>query len=126
MHIPTVVIVEDSPTQAKLIAAQLSQHGVITVIADDGLAGLRAVYEYQPDLVVLDVNLPTMDGFQVCYRLKRDPDTAHIPVVMLTVEANAEETLIGLDMGADDYIPKDGFATENLLVTLQAMGLIEG
>ena len=124
MHIPTVVIVEDSPTQAKLIASQLAKYGVITVIADDGLAGLRAVYEYQPDLVVLDVNLPTMDGFQVCYRLKRDPDTAHVPVVMLTVEADAEETLVGLDMGADDYIPKDGFATENLIVTLQTMGLI--
>jgi DNA-binding response OmpR family regulator len=121
---PTIVIVEDSTTQAKQIAAQLAKYGVKTIIAGDGPAGLRAVDEHCPDLVVLDVNLPGMDGFQVCYRLKRDTETAHIPVVMLTSATSSDETLAGLDAGADDYIPKDAFASDNLFVTLQAMGLI--
>ena len=119
-----VLLVEDSKTQAAQIKETLESVGLRVRVAYDGPDGIREAIENPPALVVLDVKLPTMDGFQVCYRLKRDPDTAHVPVVMLTVEADAEETLVGLDMGADDYIPKDGFATENLIVTLQTMGLI--
>jgi CheY-like chemotaxis protein len=76
---PLAVVVEDSPTQARQIAANLNRHNVATVIATDGPEGLRAVDEHHPDLVVLDVNLPTMDGYQVCRRLKRDASTANIP-----------------------------------------------
>jgi DNA-binding response OmpR family regulator len=119
-----VLIVEDSPTQAKQIAADLAQHGFRTCIAGDGPEALRAVDEHQPDLLVLDVNLPTMDGYQVCRRLKRDRNTAHLPVIMLTVAEGSEATLQGLEAGADDYIPKDAFAAENLLVTLQTLGLL--
>ena len=119
------VIVEDSPTQARQIKANLERFNVESIIAPDGPDGLRAVDEHQPDLVVLDVNLPTMDGFQVCRRLKRDPATANIPVIMLTMEDNSEATLEGLEAGADDYIPKDMFAAENLLSTLEALGLLQ-
>lgn len=122
--VPLALIVEDSPTQAKQIAANLSSCGFRTHIATDGPEALRAVDDHQPDLVVLDVNLPTMDGYQVCRRLKRDPNTAHIPVVMLTVADGSEATLQGLEAGADDYIPKDVFATENLIVTLKGLGLL--
>mgnify|MGYP005844620755 CR=1 FL=1 len=122
---PLALIVEDSPTQAKQIAANLASHNIRTVIAYDGPEGLRAVDEYQPDLVVLDVNLPTMDGFQVCRRLKRDPNTRHIPVVMLTAADDSEATLQGLEAGADDYIPKDMFASENLTSTLVALGIVK-
>ncbi len=121
---PLAVIVEDSPTQAKQIAANLARYNVQSVIAYDGPEGLRAVDEHRPDLVVLDVNLPSMDGFQVCRRLKRDPNTAHIPVIMLTMEDDSEATLQGLEAGADDYIPKDMFAAENLLSTLNALGIV--
>lgn len=119
------VIVEDSPTQARQIKANLERFNVDAIIAPDGPDGLRAVDEHQPDLVVLDVNLPTMDGFQVCRRLKRDPRTANIPVIMLTMEDNSEATLEGLEAGADDYIPKDMFAAENLFSTLEALGLVQ-
>jgi CheY-like chemotaxis protein len=119
------VIVEDSPTQAKQIAANLAGHHIRTVIAYDGPEGLRAIDEHHPDLVVLDVNLPTMDGFQVCRRLKRDPHTKDIPVVMLTSSDDSEATLQGLEAGADDYIPKDMFAAENLTSTLVALGIVK-
>lgn len=121
---PLAVIVEDSPTQAKQIAANLARYGIDAVLAYDGPEGLRMVDEHHPDLVVLDVNLPSMDGYQVCRRLKRDPNTAHIPVVMLTVAEGFEATMQGLEAGADDYIPKDVFATENLVSTLNALGLL--
>lgn len=121
---PLAVIVEDSPTQAKQIAANLERYDVRTIIAYDGPDGLRAIDEHKPDLVVLDVNLPSMDGFQVCRRLKRDPQTRNIPVIMLTMEDDSEATLQGLEAGADDYIPKDMFAAENLLSTLTALGIV--
>jgi CheY-like chemotaxis protein len=121
---PLALIVEDSPTQARQIAFNLARHGIRTLIAGDGPDGLRAVDEQKPDLVVLDVNLPTMDGYQVCRRLKRDPKTAHIPVIMLTEFEGSGATLRGLQAGADDYIPKDVFATENLMATVRAFGLL--
>lgn len=125
MSEPLAVIVEDSPTQAKQIAANLASHNVQSIIAYDGPEGLRAIDEHKPDLVVLDINLPTMDGFQVCRRLKRDPNTRDIPVVMLTSADDSEATLQGLEAGADDYIPKDMFAAENLTSTLMALGIIK-
>ncbi len=121
---PTVVIIEDSVTQAKQIAAELSDYEVRVLIADDGPQGLRLVYSELPDVILLDVNLPSMSGYQVCRRLKRDEETAHIPVIMLTALDSADETLQGLDAGAIDYIPKDAFATENLLATLRSLNLI--
>ena len=93
---------------------------------EDGVQGLRLVDIEQPDLIVLDVNMPKMDGYQVCRRLKRDPNTQHIPIVMLTSNDGTEDALKGLEAGADDYIPKDSFASEHLLSTLQALGLLGG
>ncbi len=117
---PVVVIVEDSQTQAKSLAAILASYGLETTIAVDGLEGLRAVSNQLPDLVILDVNLPKMDGYQVCRRLKRDTNTAHIPVIMLTSADSSEATVQGLEVGADDYIPKDVWATENLITSIRA------
>lgn len=123
-NFPKVVIIEDSLTQAKLIAAQLSQYDIDVFCAEDGIQGLRLVVAQQPDLIVLDVNMPKMDGYQVCQRLKRDPDTRHIPVIMLTSNDSSEDALKGLEAGADDYIPKDNFAYQHLLSTLKAMRLL--
>ncbi|MBN1966679.1 MAG: response regulator [Anaerolineae bacterium] len=120
---PLAVIVEDSPTQAKSISAKLQGHGLETIVAFDGPEGLRAIADNLPDLVVLDVNLPSMSGYQVCRRIKRDPATAHIPVVMLTVSENFDAMMEGIEAGADDYIPKDAFATENLISTLTALNI---
>ncbi len=125
MNGPLVLIVEDSPTQAEQISANLAERGIETILAEDGPEGLRAVDEYMPDLVVLDVNLPTMDGYQVCRRLKRDTNTAHIPVIMLTSSEDFEAVMQGLETGADDYIPKDIYAVKNLVTAMQALGLLE-
>ena len=121
---PTVLIIEDSSTQAKLIAAQLSQYNVNVIWAEDGLQGLRMLEVEHPALVVLDINMPRMDGYQVCRRLKRDPNTSAIPVIMLTSNDSSDDAIKGLEAGADDYIPKDQFAYQHLLATLEVMGLV--
>jgi CheY-like chemotaxis protein len=120
-----VLLIEDSKTQATQIKATLESVGLNVRIAYDGLDGIRAVLEKAPALIVLDVKLPGMDGYQVCRRLKRTPETQSIPIIMLTERDGAQETMSGLQAGADDYIPKDIFATEHLINTLQELGLIK-
>lgn len=119
-----VLLIEDSMTQAAQIKATLEELGFAVRVAYDGPEGLRAVMEKHPDLIVLDVKLPGMDGFQICRRLKRAAETRSIPIIMLTERDEAEATRSGLQAGADDYIPKDVFATEHLIDTLQQMGLV--
>ncbi len=120
-----VLLIEDSKTQAAQIKATLESLGLEVRVAYDGLDGIRSVMDKHPGLIVLDVKLPGMDGFQVCRRLKRSPDTAGIPIIMLTERDEAQSTMSGLQAGADDYIPKDIFATEHLMTTLQELGLLE-
>lgn len=123
-HSNTVVLVEDSPTQSKAIAMYLSQFGVDVAIRDDGPAGIAAVVELQPAAVILDINLPTMNGFQVARNLKRRPDTCDIPVIMLTKLDGTQDVVTGLNMGADHYIRKGPEAAEELWKTLCGFGII--
>jgi len=120
-----VLLVEDSKTQAAQIKETLESVGLRVRVAYDGPDGLREAINQPPALVVLDVKLPTMDGFQVCRRLKRNPATQDIPVIMLTEKAGPKATMSGLRAGADDYIPKDIFASEHLIDTLQELGILE-
>ena len=120
-----VLLIEDSKTQAAQIKATLESVGLQVRVAYDGQEGLREVMERRPDLIVLDVKLPGMDGFQVCRRLKRTPETQTIPIIMLTENDGAQATMSGIQAGADDYIPKDIFATEHLVNTLQQLGIVE-
>lgn len=120
-----ILLVEDSQTQAAQIKMVLENAGNIEVqVANNALEGLRLAREVSPALIVLDIVLPDMDGFQVCRRLKRDPVTMTIPVIMLTEKSSANATASGLQAGADDYIPKDVFASEHLIDTLREFGLL--
>lgn len=121
-----VLLIEDSLTQAREITLFLKRAGIQVVHEEDGGRGLKQVYSLKPDAIVLDVNLPTMDGLQICRRIKRDPEVAHIPIIMLTSADNADATLTGIEAGADDYIPKDRFAIDNLLTTLAAIQASKG
>jgi len=118
------LLVEDSKTQAAQIKEILESVGMSVRIAYDGPDGLRDAVEHPPALIVLDVKLPTMDGFQVCRRLKRNPATKDIPIIMLTEKAGPKSTMSGLRAGADDYIPKDVFASEHLVTTLKELGVL--
>ncbi len=120
-----VLLVEDSRTQAAQIKETLESVGLKVRVAYDGPEGLREATENPPALIVLDVKLPSMDGFQVCRRLKRHPATQNVPVIMLTEKASAKATMSGLHAGADDYIAKDVFASEHLINTLHELGVLE-
>jgi DNA-binding response OmpR family regulator len=122
--VSTIVVVEDSPTQAQQIAAHLTGAGFEVYVAYDGAEALQLIDEVVPDAVVLDVNLPSMNGVQVCRRIKRDQNLTHIPVIMLTSADGSDDILQGLDAGATDYIPKDAYASDNLMATLEALGLL--
>jgi DNA-binding response OmpR family regulator len=118
-----ILVVEDSPTQALRLKLVLQKAGLEVEVASTGQEGITRATRTPPRAVVLDVNLPDIDGFQVCQRLKGLPATVDIPVIMLTVKDRAADTLTGLESGADAYIPKDDFAEVNLLQALHDLGI---
>jgi DNA-binding response OmpR family regulator len=121
----SALVIEDSPTQALHLQALLEQQGMQVFVANDGSTGLDLAQESQPDIVILDLQMPGMNGFQVCEQLKENQLTADIPVILLTRHDDQQAVVTGLQLGAVDYIPKDAFADAVLLETLRQMGLIE-
>jgi len=121
----TILVVEDSITQALHVQDLLERAGAHVVLAADGPEGLGLAQTAQPDLILLDMQLPGMNGFQVCEQLKCLPGTNHIPVIMFTRHDDPEMAKLGIQSGAIDYIPKDAFADVVLLETARQMGLIE-
>jgi len=119
-----ILVVEDSPTQALHTQALLEQEGLKVLLAYDGREGLKMARQLHPDLIVLDVQMPGMNGFQVCQQLKGEPATEDIPIIMFTRHDEQEAVVLGLQTGAVDYIPKDAFADAVLLETLRQMELI--
>ncbi len=121
--VPSILLVEDTPSQAIRFKSSLENGGCAVQWVDNGLAGVQAANEGDFDLIILDIELPDIDGFEVCRRLKENPTVAGIPVVMLTTRDRAEDALTGLERGAIDYIPKDPFAEAVLLETVKQMGI---
>ncbi|NDJ75112.1 MAG: response regulator [Chloroflexi bacterium] len=101
-----ILVVEDSPTVLYMMANTLAQGGYDVIKATDGLEALRLAAEEKPSLVLLDVILPKLNGYQVCRRLKAKPETAGIPVVMITSKSKTTDRHWGLEQGADDYVVK--------------------
>ncbi len=114
-----VLIVDDAPAMRALISARLRNEQLDIRSADSGAAGLQMAREWQPDLILLDVNMPDTDGFQVCRELKADPNTWRSQVVFLTGAAATDEKIKGLNVGATDYITKP-FEPAELLARVRA------
>ena len=113
----TVLIVEDDPATIELVRLYLERDGHKVIAATDGLEGLRLAREEDPDLVVLDLMLPSLDGMGVCRILR---DESNVPIIMLTARAGEEDRLAGLDQGADDYITKP-FSPRELAARVRAV-----
>ena len=113
----TVLVVDDEPNIADLIELYLAREGYRVVKAGDGEAGLRAVAEHRPRLVVLDVGLPDIDGLEVCRRLRQN---STIPVIFLTARDSEVDRVLGLELGADDYVTKP-FSPVELVARVKAV-----
>lgn len=113
----TILIIEDEPKIAKLARDYLAQSSYRTLIAADGNTGLAMARREHPDLIVLDLMLPGMDGLDVCRALRRESD---VPIIMLTARTEETDRLIGLELGADDYITKP-FSPRELVARVRAL-----
>jgi two-component system cell cycle response regulator len=101
-----ILVVDDIRTNVKVLEAKLTSEYYEVIAASSGPEALEAAAGLKPDLILLDVMMPGMDGFEVCRRLKGDPDTAHIPVIMVTALGDPEDRVQGLSAGADDFLTK--------------------
>lgn len=117
---PKILIVEDEPDIVELLAYNLHQAGFETITAFNGEDALRHANTKPPDLVLLDVLLPGVDGLEVCRMLKRDPTTADIPVIMLTAKGEKTDKIVGLELGADDYVTKP-FSPREVVLRIRAV-----
>ncbi len=101
-----ILIVDDEPSVRELLGDILKTHGFTVLMAEDGKKGWEEAKRHKPDLVVLDVNMPKMDGFQVLQNLKKEKKTRDIPVIMLTTQNTQDDITHGMELYADKYIPK--------------------
>src|SRR5579871_3392124 len=101
-----ILIVDDEQDVLDLLVYNLQKAGYKTIAARDGAAALQKARDELPSLIVLDLMLPQMDGTEVCRHLKAEPKTAHIPIIMLTAKAEEVDRVVGLELGADDYVTK--------------------
>jgi len=116
----TVLIVDDEKDLVELVRYHLEKNGLTCLEARDGESALRLAKERAPDLIVLDLMLPGVDGLEVCRKLRNDSKTASIAIIMLTAKAEEVDRIIGLEMGADDYMVKP-FSPRELVARVKAV-----
>jgi DNA-binding response OmpR family regulator len=101
-----ILVVDDDLDTLKLVGTTLEKQGFLIVAAKDGLEALEKVAQHNPDLILLDIMMPKMDGYEVTRRLRGDPATANIPIILFTAKAQVDDKVAGLEVGADDYLTK--------------------
>src|SRR5437868_4080075 len=103
---PKILVVDDEPEAVELVEFNLKQAGFEVAVAADGAEALKKARGLVPSLIVLDLMLPEVDGLEVCKMLRRDAATSKVPIIMLTAKAAEIDRILGLELGADDYITK--------------------
>ena len=117
---PLVLCIDDEQNILELLSFNLEASGYDTVTATSGAAGLEQAVSKSPALILLDLLLPDMDGTEVCRQLKAGPTTASIPIIMLTAKDSEVDKILGLELGADDYITKP-FSVRELIARVKAL-----
>lgn len=115
-----ILIVEDEPDILEMVRYNLAQAGFDVVVAEDGETALSRVREAIPNLVILDLMLPGLDGLEVCKHLKQDARTREVPILMLTARKEEVDRIVGLELGADDYVIKP-FSPRELVLRIRAI-----
>ncbi|KAA3642838.1 MAG: response regulator [Chloroflexi bacterium] len=113
-----ILVVDDDPVNLKMAASVLAKEGFAVLTAENGLLALSAVQDSKPDLIVLDVMMPELNGYEAATKLRKDPETANIPIILLTALDSIEEKIKGFEAGADDYMAKP-FQPEELVARIQ-------
>ena len=116
----TVLIIEDEPELQEILTYNLEALGYQVHVYDHGTRGLEAVQKLMPDIILLDVMLPGMDGLEVCRHLRSNNSTKRIPIMMLTAKSEEVDQLVGFQMGADDYVTKP-FSVRELILRIKAV-----
>jgi DNA-binding response OmpR family regulator len=116
----TILVIDDEPELVKLLDYNLSKAGYLVLSAKDGEAGLAAARRHAPDAIILDIMMPGLDGWEVCKRLRQDPATASLPLLMLTAKGEEGDRVLGLELGADDYLTKP-FGVRELVARVKAL-----
>ncbi len=115
-----ILIIEDERPLVKVLAYNLQREGYEVSVAHDGQEGLRKALTNPPDLILLDLMLPTLDGLEVCRELRANSHTRHVPILMLTAKAEETDQIVGFSLGADDYVTKP-FSVKVLLQRIKAL-----
>ncbi|NJR49009.1 MAG: response regulator transcription factor [Leptolyngbyaceae cyanobacterium CSU_1_3] len=115
-----ILVIDDNFAFSELLSIILETAGYQTICASEGIRGQILAQQFLPDLIMLDIKLPKVDGFTICRRLRRDDRTANIPILVLTALSQAPDKVKAFDAGADDYLTKP-FASEEMLVRVQAL-----
>lgn len=116
----TILVVDDEEDLAELVAFNLERHGFQALKALNGVEAIALATEHLPKLIVLDLMLPDLDGLEVFRRLRKEPKTEHIPVIMLTARVDEVDRVVGLELGADDYVTKP-FSPRELALRVKAI-----
>ena len=116
----TVLIVDDEKDIVELLAYNLEREGYQIAKAYDGHQALQYIRENKPSLVILDLMLPGLNGFEICRMIRKKPDTEGLPIIMLTAKTDSVDKIMGLEIGADDYITKP-FNVRELLARVRAV-----
>ena len=116
----TILVIDDEPELVKLLDYNLTKAGYLVLSARDGENGLATARKHSPDAIILDVMMPGLDGWEVCKRHRQDPATSALPVIMLTAKADEGDRVLGLELGADDYVTKP-FGVRELLARVKAL-----
>jgi DNA-binding response OmpR family regulator len=117
---PKILLVDDEPDALEVLGFKLREAGFTPIFARDGGRALATARQERPDLIVLDLMLPEVDGLEVCKILRRDPATSAIPILMLTARAAEMDRVLGLELGADDYVTKP-FSPRELVLRIRKL-----
>jgi two-component system alkaline phosphatase synthesis response regulator PhoP len=115
-----ILVVEDEVDIGQLVKLYLEKEGFRAIVANSGVEALKFIKSERPDLLILDLMLPEIDGIEVCKRVRNSRDTALLPIIMLTAKAEESDTIVGLELGADDYVTKP-FSPKALVARVKAL-----
>jgi DNA-binding response OmpR family regulator len=115
-----IILIEDDQDINRLVTHYLTKEGYAMKSSQDGIRGLQLIKQEKPDLVILDLMLPEMDGLEVCKRLRADAKTSVLPIIVLTAKGEESDKIVGLELGADDYVTKP-FSPKELVARVKAL-----